>query len=136
MTGRFPWTALAIVVAGAFIGVGLYVRPAAAPPPKDESAARTRAVAEAVAFVEAQRADMIRACWEPSVAKAAEPARIHLTFGLTFDKDGKEIGRGINEYRDAFRADVAQCLRAMNKPAQISPPGVTVAVDVDLFLPN
>ncbi len=142
--GRVPWNALAIVVAGGLIGLGLFLGlrsspppAAAAPPPAiDGPAVQQKASADVQAWLERQRPLFVRTCWEPSVAKAAEPARVPLSFNLTFDKDGKEIGRGVNEHREAYRSDVGDCVRGFTERAQISPPGTTVTVEATISLPN
>ncbi len=144
VAGAVPWNALAIVVAGGLIGLGLFLglRPPETPLPRPpgpalvDAAAQQKAAAELKAWLEAQRPTFIRTCWEPSFAKAAEPARISLSFNFTFDEKGQEIGRGMSEHREAHRADVGSCLRGLQERARISPPGATVAIEATISLPN
>ena len=136
-----PWNALAIVVAGGLIGLGLFLglRPSAprpAAPVHDLAAAQRKATAEVQAWLERQRPAFVRTCWEPSVAKAAEPARVPLSFNFSFDEHGREIGRGLNKHREAFRAVAAQCVRTFTERLEISPPCTTLAVDLTISLPN
>jgi len=137
---KFPWNALAIAVAGACIGLGLYLGrpPTVGPTPAPAVAATDTAKAhrELVAWLESQRPAFIQKCWEPSVALAAEPARASYTFNLVVDRDGKEVGRGISEFRDAFRADVGTCLRGLTERVTISPPGDSVTATLTVTLPN
>lgn len=146
MAGRVPWNALAIVVAGAFIGLGLFfglkkeappLPAASAPADPTQDAKAVAARAALAAWLEAQRPIFVSRCWAPSAARDPNPPRASFTYSLAVDENGKEVGRGITEHRDAFRSDVADCLRTQaNAPASIPPPGASVSVQLTITLPN
>lgn len=104
---------------------------AAPPVPPDQVAAQVAAA------LEAQRGRFISTCWQPSLAKAAQPARSPYELNFTISAEGKEVARGISELRGQSRADVAQCLRAIHDaPILVAPPGQATTVTLTLWLPQ
>ncbi len=112
--------------------------PVLAPPAQAGPASEavvTSATAAAQKALEAHRADIVEKCVTPSIAKKPDPPRVKYSFNVTFDPQGKQIARGMEEDRAMFRADVGVCLASALPPLQIPPPGVAVKVDVDWILP-
>ena len=146
--------AIAIVIAGAVIGLGLFLGirsirtagtpnvngPAAMaagtrpppPPPRDPAMVR----GDAVAVLEQFRRHMIESCWRPALAKSPKPATSFFVVNFTFAGDGLEIARGISEVRDQpSRPDVAACLRQQPIGLRIPAPGGAVQLELPLAFP-
>jgi hypothetical protein len=119
-------------------------------------AADTNAVRSEVArALEAQRSALLASCWEPSVRKSAQPARVDFLINLTFDASGKQIMRSLTEgtaasksasnlraltaqppaAAAASRSDVSMCLALTLASISISPPGTSVYVEAPFTLP-
>jgi hypothetical protein len=90
---------------------------------------------QAAKALEAEREELVKACWEPAVKASPEPPKAKYIYNVSFDADGKEIARGVSETREMSRSDVAQCLRDRPLSLRIPPPGVNVGVDVTFILP-
>lgn len=91
--------------------------------------------AAAAGELERNRAAAVTRCVQPSLAKKPEPAQVKLLFNLTFDAQGKQIGRGVSEDRATSRPDVTQCVTDLLPTLQVPPPGMVVQVDVPWVLP-
>lgn len=150
----------AIVIAGALVGAGLFfglrarapeavpappisstppapVTPGAAPQPTPAPAqADEKKVArDAIAALEAQRATLAQACWEPSARAKPSPAYIDYVVDVTFDATGNQITRAFSEERRTARADVTACISAKIAPLKVPPPGANVRVEIPFRLP-
>jgi hypothetical protein len=88
---------------------------------------------EALAGLMAQPLDS--ECWDPAIARAADPATANYVYDLTFDAAGNEISRGINETRGESRADVGVCLSQHFASLRVHPPGQQVHVLVTVAFP-
>jgi hypothetical protein len=97
--------------------------------------AHARAVDEVTRTFEAQRARLVRECWTPSVARAAEPKQVAITFMLGYDEGGRPLTRGLREDLTRVRPDVTECVTRALPMAPIAPPGTPVRVTVTLTLP-
>jgi hypothetical protein len=97
-----------------------------------DTARAKQAVAAAIAK---HRPMILERCWGPAAAKDKDPPRVRWTFNFSFDAEGKQIGRGVTEYREAFRPDVTRCLQAELPVIEIPAPGESVLLEVDLELP-
>ena len=153
MRGSIP---LAIVLAGALIGAGLFFglrsRPEPAPygapgaqaalplpgpaappaPPLDPALVRRNGDAAAVGL----KRRMIERCWQPAVAKVPTPATSRYTMDSLFTAEGVEVSRGISEVREVpSRMDVAGCLRSLPLDLRIPPPGGKVRLEFVLEFP-
>ncbi|EYF06021.1 hypothetical protein [Chondromyces apiculatus] len=104
-------------------------------PPAAPRDVQMKVVEEVTAALEAQRATLVKECWEPSFKKSTEPAKAKYLYNMSFNPAGTEIARGISEVRGMERADTAQCLRARPIGIQVSPPGQHMGVEVELTLP-
>lgn len=155
----------AIVAAGALVGLGLYLglrdgsgalRPArvewtpapssAAPPaasappvlqgsyPSD--ALRASVEAAAAEQLAAVQPELRRACWEPSVARAAAPASLTLQARITFDAAGRATAVAVSDPPDGARLDVAACVREATVALQVPPPGMRVTAAIPLHFPD
>jgi hypothetical protein len=124
------------------------VAPAPAPAPAPaaaEPAARTgratpelvaRVTEEATAALEQTRAQLVERCQaEGGLTGRSRGARF--TFNVTFDANGREIARGINEDR-RFRAppELSRCVRSLPPGSlRVTPPGANVGVRVAMMFP-
>jgi hypothetical protein len=81
------------------------------------------------------RPRIVKECWAPSVKKDPAPAKAMIPARFLFGVDGKQTGYSIAEPEAASRADVSECLRAMNLSLRIPAPGAVVAVQVGIKLP-
>ncbi|MCX4239506.1 hypothetical protein [Paraliomyxa miuraensis] len=89
---------------------------------------------QAQAALDALAPTLGSACWTPPGPD--EPASVVLDYDVTFDPDGTLVMLGIGERRDAFRTDVASCLRGLPRPQlAIDPPGEHTRVVLALALP-
>ncbi|MFO0589011.1 MAG: hypothetical protein U0441_15785 [Polyangiaceae bacterium] len=111
-------------------------RPAAPPQPGSLSPEAQKAVeAAAQKSLDAQRAAIIEKCLKPSVAKNPDPPHVKYSFDVAFGPDGKQIARGLSEYREAQRTDVAICISNTLGPLEIPPPGVNAHANPQWVLP-
>lgn len=164
MTTNAHTVPAAILAAGAFVGLGLYLgltrapvaspgEPAASPPaapappelppatapvrpaPQLTPAVQERAQENAARALAAWRDEFRRRCWDPAAAAQPEPRQVPLTFNLSFAPDGNLVVAGIAEDRAANRSDVANCLRQLELGLKIPAPGVPVYLEVPFTLP-
>jgi len=105
--------------------------PAEPLPTVDLSVVRTQAEAALAKL----KKDLTDQCLKPSLAKQPEPKTIKFTFDYTFDKDGKQVGRGVSEDRATSRPDVTSCITEKLPTLSVAPPGQTTRVDVPFTLP-
>ena len=147
---------VAIVVAGALVGAGLFfglrgrastptttaapstsvaAAPTASPssPPNDDRLRRVRE--QAWVALQTHRASLTATCWTPYVATGGEKQATYV-LDLSFDAAGTETARAVEETSAEFsRHDVAECLRATEDPITIPAPGSDVTVGVELVFP-
>lgn len=134
-----PWIALAGLLVGAGLAVGLYfgLRRAPAPaapiadrkPPMDAPAPPPDLVRIVRSALEPLRLEWRAACWK------APPASSHM-IELAFDASGQEIARSILDERGRSRDDVTVCLREQPyKALRIAPPGTPVTLRLPLAFP-
>ena len=149
MSDRSLATPVAIVIAGALVGAGLFLglraahppapaqstAPAAGEPSPAVEVSSAKVVADAIAALETQRARILAECWQPSVKEQPEPATMSLVYSFTFDPKGDQRARGIVVDRATGRPDVTTCLTRTVAPLKIPPPGAVVSVDVPFRLP-
>lgn len=159
---------VAIVAAGALIGLGLYLglregagarRPArvdwvsapastpspapslagsAPPSPGSYPTPALRASVETAAAEQlaAAHPELRRACWDPAVARVAEPAEVTLQVRITFDAAGRSTAFAVADPPDGSRLDVATCLRAAPITLEVPPPGMRVTAALQLHFPD
>ncbi|WAS96680.1 hypothetical protein [Nannocystis punicea] len=150
-------TSTAILLAGALIGLGLFLGlrslapgglaaapggpPPAAPPapaspppqpPALDLATAQRHAANALAY---HRDALRQDCYLPAVAGEATPPTVLLEFNYTFDAEGLQIARGAVETRGASRPEVTQCVLAKLPPLRIPRPGQLVTATLPLSFP-
>lgn len=146
-------TSTAIVLAGALIGLGLYLgirrdpleRPAppaaearvlpVVPPPTAPAPDPGRVRRHAEAALAYHRPGLRQACYLPAVAGEAPLPNIAFEFTFTFGPDGVQVMRGVVEMRDASRPAVTACVTAELPPLRIPPPGEIVQVVLPLSFP-
>lgn len=111
--------------------------PPAAPPPPAPTATADRAAATAAATkdLERYRAEIVKKCVQPALAKKPDPPQIKLTFNVTFDAQGKQITRGVAEDRATMREGVTMCAMDAIPPLEIPPQGISVYVELPWTLP-
>ena len=135
---KLPLLPLAIVVAGALVGGGLYfglsaARVPATVPPRAVAVAAPPAEAEVQAEVARalllQRGPLLERC-------RSDAAPAPYLFQIAVSPDGVELARGIGEVRGASRADLAECLRHVTlPPLHVRAPGRALTVEVKVTLP-
>lgn len=98
---------------------------------------KARATTDAKAAVLAEKkANWTAKCWTPALAANKEPATSKYSLSLSFDPEGKQVGQGVSELRDApSRPDVSSCLSRQPMSLKIPPPGMPVYVEVPLEFP-
>ncbi len=107
-----------------------YLTPAGRPTP----ALVARVTEEASRSLEDARVELVERC-VPKDRHGSESGAKY-TFNVTFDANGREIARGINEDRRARAPEIASCLRRMPLGTlQVPAPGASVGVRVGIELP-
>ncbi len=107
-----------------------------APAPTANQEAAKKAEAEAVKAIAKLKADWTKNCWEPALKTKAEPKTSKYRVNLAISPEGKLIGIGWNELRDApSRPDVAQCLRQERFTLDLTPPGSALSLDIPVEFP-
>jgi hypothetical protein len=86
-------------------------------------------------LAEQKKALFVPKCWQPALAKQAEPKTSRFLFSLSFDAAGVERVRGISEIRGESRVDVARCLREQPGGLKITPTGASVSLELFLDFP-
>ena len=145
---------LAVVIAGAAIGAGLYfglraqvpavpaapVAPVVAapvvPPPAPARPVASAAVVlqQAIEALSYQRAGLQDRCFRPALA--ARPGLImDLLFNVTFDAEGRQLARGTVELGGSSTPELTACINEQLAPLQVPPPGATLMVEVPLRFP-
>lgn len=109
--------------------------PEITPAPAAALADRSAVLKEAVAALEKQKKTLLDTCLKPSLAKQPEPKNVKFTLDYSFDAEGKQLARGIQEDRATSRSDVTQCVGAKLLPLSVTPPGQTVRLEIPLELP-
>ena len=86
-----------------------------------------RVTEEARAQIEAARDRLGERCAPRSLQDGRAPAR--LVLNLTFDREGREIARGVIQDRRTRSAQLAGCLRELPR-LEVTPPSVNVGVAI------
>jgi hypothetical protein len=102
-----------------------------APQPADVAVAAR----EAARAVMAKKAELKAACWTPLLAKQAEPTQSQHMLRATFDPEGHEVSRTVDDVPGRSRADVAECLRALPLELEINARDKPTTVAVTLAFP-
>jgi hypothetical protein len=91
--------------------------------------------AEVVTHVEQQRKRVVSTCWpKEGLPKGQRSATI--TYNVTFNPQGREVGRGIVQDRRAPAGKFAKCLSQLHgMPFSISPPGTYVTLRIPVTYP-
>lgn len=109
--------------------------PARPVPPPLTPEVQARAIANASAALEVMRPELRRRCWTPSVARRPEPARLPLTFTMSFTPQGQLVVLAISDDPKIVRNDVSTCLRSIAIPIKIPAPGHALQLEVPFVLP-
>lgn len=104
---------------------------AAAPTPDPVPAA----IAATLAELERQRPRLIKTCWAPALARAAEPASSRYKLNVTYNAAGEQIAFGMSEVRGYSRPAVTKCLGGAMTALSIPAPGEPVRVELRFSLP-
>ena len=103
----------------------------ALPPPDLVATVRNEA---AVRF-EAQRQQIVSACWPVGGLRNGRTSA-QIRVNVTFDREGREIARGIQEDRRASSSEFTHCLRSMQATRlAVAPPGTNVGVTFPVQFP-
>lgn len=120
---------VAIVVAGACIGAGLYFGLRARTPPAPEGPPNVDAPAQQ-AVLEA-KPNIAARCWKPTAPNDAAQVALDLAFAA----DGSQIALGIIQDRGAKHPELARCITELGLQLRIPPPGRPAHARVLLALP-
>jgi len=130
---------IAVPLAGALIGAGLFfglraMAPPALPTPSAPLPVLTAADAdriakEAAAALEKHRAWLTRNCLKGET----RPARF--VFNFTFDASGMQLARGLSEERGTAADGAGGCVNQSIPPLKLSPIGKTLSFEVPFQLP-
>ena len=85
--------------------------------------------------IEAAKPGIVRECWGPSAARAAEPSKIKLKWNGTIGSDGRPAASGLSEDREASRPDLTDCVLAKLSSLHVPPPPTPTFVSIELTLP-
>jgi len=90
---------------------------------------------EAAVRFELHREAIVAACWPAGgLRNGRTSARIRMN--VTFDRDGREIARGIQEDRRASSSEFTHCLRSLRGTRlAVAPPGTNVGVTFPVNFP-
>jgi len=132
----------AIVIAGALIGLGLFLglrnggaRERLKLRSINPVTARANTERLALAQLEQFHPDLVQKCWRPSLAQRPEPAHVRMRIDVTFAPDGVQVARGLIEERGESRPDVTACVQETLPQLRIPPQGLSVRVELPLALP-
>jgi hypothetical protein len=104
------------------------------PLPPVAASVLARGTETAARALERLRPQFVSTCWTSPTEQ--EPQQIVLAFSLSFSPEGRLIGWGISEARDAARMAVANCIREQKLDAIAIPaPGAPLSVEVPFTLP-
>jgi hypothetical protein len=135
---------VAIVVAGALVGIGMFfgLRANGAHSPSETPAvpavpvpAQDVLLQQAKDALDAQRAMLTEKCWVPAIKDQPDPHEIGYVFDFTFDAQGRQIMRGTIENRATARPAVTSCVADALLPIVIPAPGASVRIEVPFRLP-
>jgi hypothetical protein len=91
--------------------------------------------AEVVTHVEEQRKRVVQTCW-PREGLPKGRRSTTVTYNVTFDPEGREVGRGIVQDRRAPAGKFGKCLgQLQGMPFSISPPGTYVTLRIPVSYP-
>ena len=145
---------LAVMIAGVAIGAGLYfglraqvpvvpvapvasvVAAAVVPPPAPARRVASAAVVlqQATEALSYQRPGLQQGCFGPALA-VRPGLTMDLLFNVTFDAEGRQLGRGTVELGGSSTPELTTCINERLVPLQVPPPGATVMVEVPLRFP-
>lgn len=108
----------------------------AAPAPNVDPAAQKQAEADAIKAIAGLKTTWTKSCWESALKTKAEPKTSTYRLNLALTPEGKLVGIGWSEVREApSRPDVAQCLRQERFTFSVSPPGSSLSLDIPVEFP-
>jgi hypothetical protein len=88
-----------------------------------------------VTHVEEQRKRVVSTCW-PREGPPRGQRSTTVTYNVTFDAEGREVGRGLVEDRRTPGGKFGKCLgRLTGMPFSISPPGTYVTLRIPVSYP-
>jgi hypothetical protein len=97
--------------------------------------AQARVNDDARAAIERARPHVVARCW-PRDGLPGGRRRTTITYNVTFDPDGHEIGRGMLDDRRAPAGEFGKCLRRLpDAPLSVSPPGTFVTLRLPVTYP-
>lgn len=117
-------------------------RPLAAPPPEPTPVVAAAPVAspelvkqqasEALAY---QRLRLRDVCYRPAVQLAGAALPAAWTLNVTFDAQGKQLVRGVEEQPGTSTPELTRCIGDAMQPLTLPPPGATIMVEIELRFP-
>lgn len=93
------------------------------------------AAREAARVVMSKKAAFAAACWTPLQSSQPVPAQSRHRVRETFDAEGNEVSRTVEDVPGQSRADVAECLRALPLDLEIAGGNKPTTVAVTIAFP-
>lgn len=138
---------VAIVLSSVIVATGIYFglrhrTPPPPPPPQQPAPApvpvqvdRARVDQHARAALAYQRPLLLARCYRPAIAALPSPIPAEFVLDLTFDADGGQLMRGINEVPGTSTPELTRCVGEQLAPLRIPAPGASVQLEIPLRFP-
>ena len=105
--------------------------PVVAPPVASPGLVKQQA-SEALAY---QRLRLRDVCYRPAVQLAGAGLPAAWTLNVTFDAQGNQLVRGVEEHRGTSTPELTRCIGDAMQPLTVPPPGATIIVEIELRFP-
>lgn len=140
----------AIVLSSVIVATGLYLGlrerapaqspttvagPAPSAPPAVVVVDRARAGEHARAAVAYARPQLLARCYRPAIAGLPAPIPAEFVLDVTFDAEGVQLQRGLNEVPGTSTPELTRCVGEQLGPLRIPAPGGPVQLEVPLRFP-
>jgi len=107
--------------------------PVVAPPPPVSSTELVKQQAsEALAY---QRSRLRDVCYRPAVLAAKAELSAVWNLNVTFDAQGDQLARGMEEQRGTSTPELSRCVGDALQPLKVPPPGRDLMVEIPLSFP-
>ena len=106
-----------------------------APVITQQVASRERVAQQASEALAYQRSALRDRCYRPAALVAGVGLRAGWTLNVTFDAQGKQLARGMEEQRGTSTPALSECIGDQMQPLMVPPPGATIMVEIPLSFP-
>jgi hypothetical protein len=105
--------------------------PVVTPPVSSPELVKQQA-SEALAY---QRTRLRDVCYRPAVLVAGAPLPAAWTLNVTFDAQGNQLVRGVEEHLGTSTPELTRCIGEQTQPMTVPAPGRTIMVEIPLSFP-